>query len=87
MEALALGRPAITTYIAGIPELVRDGATGFLIPAGSLDALRAAIKRVLDTPSSDLAAMGRTGAAAVAERHDAKREAARLAEVFRADAP
>jgi glycosyltransferase involved in cell wall biosynthesis len=86
MEALALGRPAITTYIAGIPELVRDGTTGFLIPAGSLDALRAAIRRVLETPSSELAAMGRNGAAAVAERHDVKREAARLAELFRADA-
>jgi len=87
MEALALGRPAISTYIAGIPELVQEGVTGFLIPAGSLAALRAAIRRALDASPADLAAMGRAGAAAVAERHDAKREAARLAELFRADPP
>jgi glycosyltransferase involved in cell wall biosynthesis len=85
MEALALGRPAISTYIAGIPELVQEGVTGFLIPAGSLAALRSAIRRALDASPADLAAMGRAGAAAVAERHDAKREAARLAELFRAD--
>jgi colanic acid/amylovoran biosynthesis glycosyltransferase len=34
MEAIALGRPVISTYIAGIPELVRPGETGWLVPAG-----------------------------------------------------
>ncbi|MEI4479854.1 glycosyltransferase, partial [Klebsiella pneumoniae] len=35
MEAMALRRPVISTYVAGIPELVRDGDTGWLVPAGS----------------------------------------------------
>jgi colanic acid/amylovoran biosynthesis glycosyltransferase len=82
MEALALGRPAITTYVAGIPELVRDKVSGWLIPAGSLAALTGAIKAALAAAPAELGAMGRAGAAAVAERHDAAREAARLATIF-----
>ena len=34
MEAMALRRPVISTYVAGIPELVRDGEHGWLVPAG-----------------------------------------------------
>ena len=32
MEALAAGVPAVATRIAGIPELIEDGVTGFLVP-------------------------------------------------------
>ena len=39
MEAMALRRPVITTYVAGIPELVRDGENGWLVPAGDVEAL------------------------------------------------
>jgi glycosyltransferase involved in cell wall biosynthesis len=83
MEALALGRPAITTFVAGIPELVEHGATGWLIPAGSVPALAAAARRALETAPAELARMGQAGAAAVGERHDARLEAARLLEIFR----
>lgn len=84
MEALALGRPAITTYVAGIPELVKDGVNGWLIPAGARDPLVAAIKRAINTPAPTLADMGRAGAAAVAQRHDVNREATKLVKMFRA---
>jgi len=83
MEALALGRPAISTYVAGIPELVEDGVSGWLIPAGSVDAMVVAMRKALATPAADLARMGRAGAAAASARHDANREAGRLAAVFR----
>ena len=86
MEALALGRPAISTYVAGIPELIRDGENGWLIPAGSLPALSRAIKSALETPPAALSEMGKAGASAVAERHDARREAARLGALFRGEA-
>jgi len=82
MEALALGRPAITTYVAGIPELVKDRVNGWLIPAGALEPLVAAIKEALATPAATLTEMGRAGAAAVAERHDVNREATRLVKMF-----
>ncbi len=83
MEALALGRVALSTYVAGIPELLQDGINGWLMPAGSAPALAQAIRRVLDASPQALARMGAAGAAAVAAQHDAYREAAGLAGVFR----
>ncbi|HEY2900308.1 MAG TPA: glycosyltransferase family 4 protein [Polyangia bacterium] len=83
MEALALGRPAISTYVAGIPELILPGENGWLIPAGSVPAMVAAIRSALATSPEVLQRMGQQGAAAVAARHDANDEAARLAGLFR----
>jgi len=68
MEALALGRPVVSTAIAGIPELV-DDENGWLIPAGSVDELAEAMKAVLDAPRDQLEAMGRTGRARVLAAH------------------
>lgn len=82
MEALALGRPVITTYVAGIPELV-DAEVGWLVPAGSVDRLANALEQALATPIDRLNAMGKTGAARVAEQHDIQREAGKLAELFK----
>lgn len=75
MEALALGRPVITTAIAGIPELV-DDQCGWLIPAGSEDALVEAMKEVLAASPDDLAERGRAGRERVRAMHDAGRNAA-----------
>lgn len=79
MESLALGRPVVSTYVAGIPELVRHGVEGWLVPAGSVGDLVSTLRCVLQTPNERLTEMGRFGAARVAERHDANREAAKLA--------
>jgi glycosyltransferase involved in cell wall biosynthesis len=83
MEALALGRPVVCSQIAGIPELVEHGVCGWLVPAGSVDALADALVEVLEADSGRLTEMGRAGAKRVAERHDAMREAAHLAALFR----
>ena len=79
MEALALRRPVISTYVAGIPELVRSGESGWLVPAGSVPALVEAMREAVTARVERLEAMGRAGAALVAERHDARKEAAKLA--------
>jgi glycosyltransferase involved in cell wall biosynthesis len=83
MEALALGRPVVATYIAGIPELVESGSCGWLVPAGSVDALADAMRSVLRTPIDQLEKMGKLGAKRVADNHNAVREASRLAALFR----
>ena len=83
MESLALGRPVITTFVAGIPELVHDGDNGWLVPAGSVDDLVDAMREVLQAPTERLDEMGRAGAARVRTQHDAAAEAAKLAELFR----
>lgn len=82
MEAMALRRPVISTYIAGIPELVRDGENGWLIPAGSVDALEEAMKRLLAYPIEDLRAMAEAGYTRTRARHHADTETAKLAELF-----
>lgn len=84
MEALALRRPAVTTWIAGTPELVRDGENGWLVPAGDVDALAAAIGRALDADAATLARMGEAGHRAVVANHDAAREARKLLAAFEA---
>jgi glycosyltransferase involved in cell wall biosynthesis/peptidoglycan/xylan/chitin deacetylase (PgdA/CDA1 family) len=51
MEAMAAGLPVIASNVGGIPELVRDGHNGRLVPAGDVDALARAMLDVLETPS------------------------------------
>jgi glycosyltransferase involved in cell wall biosynthesis len=82
MEAMAAARPVIATFIAGIPELVIPGRTGWLVPAGDPAALAAAVVEMAATPVADLAAMGRAGRSRVLDRHDADTEARRLADHF-----
>lgn len=82
MEAMALRRPVLTTYVAGIPELVRPGENGWLFPAGSVEALAATLEDFLATPPSVLERMGEAGYHRVLERHDIDREAAKLASLF-----
>lgn len=80
MEALAIGRPVISTYIAGIPELVVPGGNGWLVPAGSVAALAGAMRELLDAPIERLREMGAAGRRSVLERHDPRVEIARLEE-------
>ncbi len=79
MEAMALGRPVIATYIAGIPELVESGRTGWLIPAGAVEPLVDAMAEALAAGPDELDRMGRDGAARAALQHDAATEAGKLA--------
>lgn len=82
MEAMALRRPVLTSYIAGIPELVRDGEHGWLFPAGDIDALADALEDFLATSPQALAAMGEAARAQVLRRHAIDVEAAKLARLF-----
>ncbi len=83
MEALALGRPVITTYVAGIPELVSEGVCGWLVPAGDARRLSRAIKDCLKAPDAQILAMGQAGRARVLEMHDVVRECEKLGDLFR----
>jgi colanic acid/amylovoran biosynthesis glycosyltransferase len=84
MEAMALGRPVISTFVAGVPELVQPGVNGWLVPAGDIDALAGAMKTCLQTSVAELASMGAAARERVRARHDADVEAAKLARFFTA---
>jgi glycosyltransferase involved in cell wall biosynthesis len=79
MEAMAAARPVIATWVAGIPELVQHGATGWLIPAGDVTALADAMVALAATPPERLQAMGEAGRDRALARHDIDRSAERLA--------
>jgi glycosyltransferase involved in cell wall biosynthesis len=83
MESLALKRPVLSTYIAGIPELVENGVSGFLVPAGDVTALADAMATILAAEPEALERLGERGRERVRQRHDASVEAARLATFFR----
>jgi glycosyltransferase involved in cell wall biosynthesis len=82
MEAMALRRPVLTTYVAGIPELVRHGENGWLFPAGDVDELVAVMIACLELPTAELERMGELAHKRVLLRHDIDREAAKLAVLF-----
>ena len=84
MEALAMGRPVISTYVAGIPELVQPGKTGWLIPAGDEVALAEVMREALATPMEHLATMGLAGRVHIIEHHDTLKEAVKLKKLFEA---
>ena len=86
MEAMALRRPVITTFVAGIPELVQAGECGWLVPAGDVDGLSRAMVDALAAPVEVLARMGEAAHARVLARHDVDTEAAKLAALFAASA-
>ncbi|MGH8464165.1 MAG: glycosyltransferase, partial [Pseudomonas sp.] len=77
MEAMALRRPVLTTYVAGIPELVRQGENGWLFPAGAVDELAAAMADCLAQPDDALQRMGEAAYQRVLQRHDIDTEAAK----------
>jgi len=82
MEAYAVGRPVLSTYIAGIPELVEAGASGWLVPAGTPDALAAAMEGVLASPLPKLEAMAARGRDKVRQQHDVVASAKQLIQLF-----
>ncbi|MBW4484831.1 MAG: glycosyltransferase family 4 protein [Tildeniella torsiva UHER 1998/13D] len=82
MEALALGRPVITTTIAGIPELVETGVNGWLVVPGSVESLLEAMRSALTMAVPSLEAMGKAGLKKVAQQHNVDHEASNLAQLF-----
>jgi len=81
MEAMACGLPVITTPVSGIPEIIKDGQNGALVPPEDAEALANAIQRI----SADrmLARnLGRAGRLTVLEHFDGDKTAMELAALF-----
>lgn len=85
MEAMALRRPVIATFVAGIPELVRSGENGWLVPAGEVAALVDAIRTCLEASVEALSRMGEAARIRVLDQHDVNKEAVKLQKLFQSD--
>jgi glycosyltransferase involved in cell wall biosynthesis len=84
MEALAVGRPVIATRIAGIPELVEHGRSGWLVTPGRADLLADAMEECSKASAQQLDGLAAHGRAAVLAAHETTREGERLEALFRA---
>jgi glycosyltransferase involved in cell wall biosynthesis len=86
MEAMASGRPVISSRLMGVPELIEDGISGLLVTPGREEELAAALRRLAGDPGlrDRLAEAGRRR---VLERYDSAREARRLSELLAETAP
>lgn len=84
MEAMASRIPVVASQVAGIPELVRDGVSGFVVPAGDMATLIDRLGRLLSDPGL-CQRMGDAGRAIVEAEYDASREAARIGTLFADD--
>ena len=66
LEAMAAGKAVVAAWVGGVPEIVRDGETGLLVPGEDVNALAAALSR-LATDAGLRVALGAAGRRRVAE--------------------
>lgn len=72
IEAMAAGRPVVATRVGGVPDLVEDGTSGLLVPAGDPRGVADAVTALLEDPERRRA-MGEAGRARVYPAFDAGR--------------
>jgi colanic acid/amylovoran biosynthesis glycosyltransferase len=82
MEAMALRRPVISTYVGGIPELIEPGKHGWLIPAGDAEALAEAMQSCLESSFEQIALLGEAAQQTVLDRHNVDEETMKLVGLF-----
>ena len=85
MEAMATARPVVASWVAGIPELVDGGISGWLVPPGNVEALTRSMLECTKASLAECNRMGDAGRQRVAQLHDSRVEGRRLALLFRQD--
>ena len=80
-EAMASWRPVIGTRVGGIPELINDGETGFLVERGDIRAMADRILHLLNDPGQRTK-MGNKGREGVEAKFDHRRNVSKLIELY-----
>jgi glycosyltransferase involved in cell wall biosynthesis len=86
MEAQSQGLACLATQVSAIPELIRDGDTGRLVPPGDAGALADALAELIRDPARRQA-LGQAGAARVRTAFDAQAQIDVLADLLRGRVP
>lgn len=81
IEGFAMGKPAVGSRMGGIPELIKEGVTGYTFKAGDSDDLRAQLLRLSSDPEK-IRAMGRSGRVFIEERLGFEAHYRKLMEVY-----
>jgi glycosyltransferase involved in cell wall biosynthesis len=82
IEALAAGRPVVATSVGGVPDVVREGVDGFLVPMGDTEALAERLARLAEDPALR-ARMGAAGRESVPARYAVGRLVGDIDELYR----
>ena len=82
LEAMACGKPVVATRVAGIPEAVRDGETGYVVEVGDHEAFAARVLKLLRDPSLR-EKLGKNARALVEGEFNYEKIIPRLAEIIR----
>lgn len=69
LEAMAMGRPVITTDVPGCRQTLQDGENGFLVPVKNVPALASVMERFIEHPEL-ITPMGQTGRTIAVEKYD-----------------
>jgi len=80
-EYMMLARPVVVTAVGDIPEYVRDGIDGFVVPVGSAERFADAIERIMDRPDRGLE-MGASARRRASEVFDCHTHGRQLVEFF-----
>ncbi|MCC6927901.1 MAG: glycosyltransferase [Gemmatimonadaceae bacterium] len=81
VEAMAAGRPVVATRVGGIPDVVVDGDTGYLVPSGDVEALADRLRFALAN-AAERARLGSAGAARARNVFHSKRVMATLERLY-----
>ena len=81
VEAMALGKAVVATDVGGLPETVKDGITGILVPPDDIDALAEAIYELLSNPQRRKT-MGARARVEARQQYHPKEVAQRCIDVF-----
>ncbi len=81
VEAMAWELPVLATDVFGLPEIVREGETGWLCPARDVEALATGLERALSSSAEERARMGAAGRALVERRHSLSEYGKRIGEL------
>lgn len=82
LEALALAKPVVATRAGGIPEIIRDGETGLLVPPEEPEQLAEALLRLLRNPQEGKK-LGARGRSVVAREFNVETMTHKIADVYR----
>jgi colanic acid/amylovoran biosynthesis glycosyltransferase len=81
MEAMAMSLPCVAPWIAGIPELIRDGVDGLLTAPSDVDGMAAAIRRLYGSPEL-CRALGASARARIEQSYNLDRNVEELSHIF-----
>ncbi len=83
MEMMAAAKPVVATCVGGVPELVQEGVSGYIVPPGDSEALATAMVKMMALSEAERQAMGPAGRAHTEANYSLERVVDQWEELYR----